>query len=130
MAATTTFNEVNRKQAFDGLVQEVVLVPSKQYTDLESYMDDLVEYLKPQMDEMLRAKDCGIQFYWSVQVNYSTPRMKTVDYDEEENWFRCQEDDANDEDDNETPVYLHPRKNQIKNQEQVAAKMAEARQNH
>ena len=97
MAATTTFHDVNRKQAFDGLVQEVVLVPSKQYTDLESYMDDLVEYLQQQMDEMLRAKGRGIQFYWSVQVKYSTPLMKTVDYDDEENWFRCHDDDDDDE---------------------------------
>ena len=66
MAAKTTFNEVNRKQAFNGLIQEAVLVPSKQYSDLESFMDDLVEYLQPQMDEMLWAKDRGIQFYWSV----------------------------------------------------------------
>ena len=68
MAAKTTFNEVNRKQAFDGLFQQAVLVPSKQYTDLESYMDDLVEYQQPQMDEMLRANGRGIQFNWSVQV--------------------------------------------------------------
>ena len=73
MAATTTFHQVNRKQAFDCLVQEAVLVPSKQYTDLESYMDELVEYLQPQMDKMLLAKGRGIQFNWSVQVKYSTP---------------------------------------------------------
>ena len=128
MPAKTTFNELNRKHAFDGLVQEAVLVPSKQYTDLESFMDNLLEYLQPQMDEMLRAKGRGIQFNCSVPVKYSTPLMKTVDYDDEENWFRCHEDDDDDDDDDETPVYLHSGKLQIKNREQLAAKMAEARQ--
>ena len=84
---TKTFTEVNRKQAFNGLVQEVILEPSKQYIDLESYFDDLVEYLQPQMDKMLQSKGRGLQFWWSVQVRYSTPLMKTVDYDDEENWF-------------------------------------------
>ena len=55
------------------MVQEVVLLPSKQYTDLESYRDAMVEYLQPQMDEMLRAKDRGIQFYRSVQVKSAPP---------------------------------------------------------
>ena len=59
---TTTFNEVNRKQVFNGLIQEVILEPSKQYIDLESYLDDLVEYLHLQMDKMLQAKGGGIQF--------------------------------------------------------------------
>ena len=84
----TTFTEVNRKQAFNGLVQEVILEPSKQYNDLELYLDDMVEYLHPQMDKMLQSKGRGIQFWWSVQVKYSTPFMKAVDYDDEENWFR------------------------------------------
>ena len=128
MAPTTTFQELNRKQAFDGLVQEVVLLPRKQYTDLESYMDDLVEYLQPQMDEMLRAKDLGIQFNWSPHVKYSTPLMKIVDYDKEENLFRCHDDDDEKKEEYDTPVYLHSGKLQIKNREQLAAKMTEARQ--
>ena len=41
----TTFTEVNRKQAFNGLIQEVILEPTKQYIDFESYLHDLVEYL-------------------------------------------------------------------------------------
>ena len=53
--------------------------------------------------------------------------MKTVDYDDEENWFRCHDDDDDDEE-YETPLYLHSGKLQINNREQVAAKMAEARQ--
>ena len=92
-------------------------------------MDDLVEYLQPELDEMLRAKDHGIQFYWSEQVKYRTPLMKTVEYDDEENWFRCHDDyDDDDEEEYETPVSLHSGKIQIKNREQLAAKMAEARQ--
>ena len=83
MATTTiTFNEVNRKQAFDDLIQEVLLELSKEYPDLESYLDDLVEYLQPQMERLLRAKGRGIQFCWSMQEKYSTPMMKTVDNDD------------------------------------------------
>ena len=64
MAAMTTFHEVDRKQAFGGFVQEVILEPNKQYTDLELYLDDLMEYLFPQMDGMLRAKGRGLIFWW------------------------------------------------------------------
>ena len=77
------------------------------------------------MDTMLQSKGRGIQFWWSVQVKYSTPFMKTVDYDDEENWFRCHDDDDEDE---VTPVYLHSGKLQIQNRDQLADKMAEARQ--
>ena len=99
---------------------------SKPYTAFELYLDDLMEYLRPERDKMLRAKGRGIQCNWSVQVKYSTPLMETVEYDEEENWFRCHDDDLDEE--YETPVYIHSGKLQIKNREQLAAKMAEARQ--
>ena len=125
---TTTFTEVNRKQAFNGLVQEVILEPSKQYNDLELYLDDLVEYLHPQMDKMLESKGRGIQFWWSVQVKYSTPFMKAVDYDDEENWFRCHDEDDDDDEDEVTPVYLHTGKLQIQNRDQLSDKLEEARQ--
>ena len=59
-------------------------------------------------------------------MKYSTPLMKIVDDDYEENWFRCHDDD--DDDDDETPVYLHSGKVQIQNRDQLAGKMAEARQ--
>ena len=124
----TTFTEVNRKQAFNGLVQEVILEPSKQYNDLELYLEDLVEYLHPQMNKMLQSKGRGIQFWWSVQVKYSTPFMKTVDYDDEENWFRCHDDDDDDDEDEVTPVYLHSGKLQIQNRDQLSDKIEEARQ--
>ena len=50
MAATTTFHEVDRKQAFKGFAQEVLLEPSKQNNDLELYLDVLKEYLYQEMD--------------------------------------------------------------------------------
>ena len=53
MAAKTTFQEVDRKQAFNGLIQQVDLEPSKKYSDLELYLGDLMEYLHPQMDKFL-----------------------------------------------------------------------------
>ena len=84
MAATDTFHEVERKQAFEGVVQEVLLAPSKQYNDLELYLDGLMEYLHPQMDKMLRAKGRGMVFWWSVQVNYNTPLAKDVEEDDEQ----------------------------------------------
>ena len=129
MATTTTFKEVNRKQAFNRLVHEVLLQPSKPYNHLEFYMDDLMEYLRPEMNRMLRAKARGIQFWWSVQVKYSTPLMMTVDYHDEENWFRCHDDDDDDDDeDDETTVYLHSGKLQFLNREKMAGKREEQRQ--
>ena len=124
MAATVTFHDVERKQAFDGVVQEVLLEPSKQYNDLELYLNDLMEYLHPQMDKMLSAKGRGIIFWWSVQVNYNAPLVKDVDEDDEEQWFDLHDDD----DDEVRPVYLHSGKLQIPNTDFLAAKMAEARQ--
>ena len=71
MAATTTFHEMNRKQSFDAMVQEVLLESSKPYNVLEQYFAELLEYLHPEMDDMLLAKGSGIQFWWGLQVKYS-----------------------------------------------------------
>ena len=106
----------------------MILEPSKEYNDLELYLDDLVEYLHPQMDKILHSKGRGIQFWCSVQLKYSTPLMKIVDYDDEENWFRCQDDYDDDDDEDATPVYLHSGKLRIQNREQLEGKMSEARQ--
>ena len=46
---TSTISEVNRKQAFEGWIQEVALEASKQYNDLEFFLDDLIEDLRPEM---------------------------------------------------------------------------------
>ena len=130
MASMTTFHEVDRKQAFGGFAQEVILEPSKQYPDLELYLDDLVEYLHPQMHKMLQSKGRGIIFWWSVQVKYSPQLMMTVDYDDEDNLFPSHDDEDHDDDDDDedvSPVYLHSGRTQIPNREQMGARMAEAR---
>ena len=62
-------------------------------------------------------------------MKFSTPLMMPVDYDQEENWFRFNyDDDYDDVEDEETPLYLHSGKLQIQNRDQLADKMAEARQ--
>ena len=43
MAAMTVFQEVERKQACDGFAQEVLVEASKQYKDLELYLNGLME---------------------------------------------------------------------------------------
>ena len=109
MEAAGTFNQMDRKQAFIGLLQEVILEPSKQDTDLESYLDELVEYLQPQMDEILRGNGRGFQLCWSVQVKSSTPLMNTVDYDADENWFRCGHDEYDDPDEDAETTVIYTR---------------------
>ena len=63
-------------------------------------------------------------------MKYCTPLMKTVEYDDEENWFMCEhdEDDDNEDEYDETPVYLHSGKLSIPNRERLAEKMEEPRQ--
>ena len=81
------------------------------------------------MDEMLRNKGRGIQFWWSVQVKYSTTLMNTVENDDEKKWFGSGHDEDDDEDDdNETPLHLHSGKLRIPNRDQLPQKMEEARQ--
>ena len=65
-----TFNEVNRKQAFDGWMQEVALESTCGYHDLEMFFDDLADFLRSEMEKMLEGKDVNILFWWSVRVNY------------------------------------------------------------
>ena len=55
--------------------------------------------------------------------------MKTVDYDDEENWVRSHDDEDDDDDEEyETPVDLHSGKFQIKIGKPPAAKLLGARQ--
>ena len=89
----TTFHDVDRKQPFGCFAQELLLEPNKQYTDLELYLNDLMEYLYPQMDEMLPANGRGIIFWWSVQVKYNRALVRDADYDEVENLFPCHDDE-------------------------------------
>ena len=60
---TPTFSEVNRKQAFDGWMQEVALEATIQDYDLEMFLDDLADYLRPEMEKMLEGKDGNILFW-------------------------------------------------------------------
>ena len=61
-------------------------------------------------------------------MKYSTPLMKTVDYVEEENWVACGHEQGEEDDADDTPVYLHWGKRQIPNGDHLAEKMEEARQ--
>ena len=128
MEAKTTFHEVERKQAFDGLIQQVDLEPIKKYNDLELYLGDLMEYLHPQLDKFLKVEGPGIFFWWSVQVNYNPPLVKDVDEDEEEHWDDEHDDEDDDDDDMENPVYLHTGKIYIPTKLHLAEKLEEARQ--
>ena len=74
-----------------------------------------MEYQHPQIARMLRANGRGIQFYWSMQVKYSTALMKPIHYDDEESRFGCGEEEDDNEDDQDNPVYMHSGKVQIPN---------------
>ena len=87
MESKTTFHELDRKQAFDGLIQQEDLEPNKKHSELELYLCDLMEYLHPQMDKFLKVEGPGIFFWWSVQVNYNPPLIKDVKEDDEAHWF-------------------------------------------
>ena len=122
---TPTFSEVNRKQAFDGWMQEVALEASSQYYDLEMYLDDLTEYLSPQMEKMLDGKDGGILFWWSVRVNYNRPWARDVDEDDEEDCFGLHDDE---DEDHAMTVYLHSGKLQVRNRGQLVGRLEEAKE--
>ena len=64
---------------------------------MESYLDDLMEYLYPKMDKILQAKGGG-SYFGGVHVTYKHARPVC---DEDEN----KRDD--DDDDENSPVYLH-----------------------
>ena len=69
--------EVDRKQAFGGLVQEKVLDPSKVYHDLELYFQDPMIYLYTEIDRLLRAKGPDILFWWCAsQVQPATAKKR------------------------------------------------------
>ena len=124
-ATMPPFSEVNRKQAFDGWMQEVALEATSQYYDLEMFLDDLAEYLRPEMEMMLEGKDGNILFWWSVRVNYDDPRGD-VDEDDEEDCFGLNDDE--DDEHQGMSVYLHSGKLQVRNRGQLAGKMQEAKQ--
>ena len=45
MEGKTTFPELDRKQTFAGVIQQVELEPNKKYSDVELYVGDMMEYL-------------------------------------------------------------------------------------
>ena len=64
------FIEVDRKEGFGGLFQQVDLQPRKVYGGLEEYLNALTEHLRALMEPMLKEKG-GINFWLSVQVAYT-----------------------------------------------------------
>ena len=64
------FREVDRKEGFGGLIQQVDLQSRKQYDGLEEYLKDLTIHLKELINPILKHKG-GINFWLSIQVNYS-----------------------------------------------------------
>ena len=89
-------------------------------------MDDIIEYLRPEMEKMLGGNDGGILFCWSVRVNYNGPWVRDVEQDGDE-----QEVGLNDDQDDEhdaMSVYLHSSKIQVRNGGKLARKMQEANQ--
>ena len=101
MQAKTTFHEVYRKQAFDGLIQEVDLEPSKDSNDIELSLAELMEYLHTHI-EMFLQKKRGIFFSWWVEVKDKTPLMKDADAGDKDNWFDQDDDEEDEHDDLET----------------------------
>ena len=68
--AMAAFRELDRKQAFDDWMQQVDLEPNKNYKDLDLYLEELLEFIQPPMEKILKAKDRCIFFWLSVQVKY------------------------------------------------------------
>ena len=125
-ATTPPFSEVNRKQAFDGWMQEVALEATCDYYDLEMFLEDLADYLRREMEKMLEGKDANILFWWSVRVNYNRPWARDDDdEDDEEDCFGLHDDE--DDEHHGTSVYIHSGKLQVRNRGQLAVKMEEAK---
>ena len=125
IATMPSFNEVNRKQAFDGWMQEVALESTCGYHDLEMFLDDLADYLRPEMEKMLEGKDANILFWWSLRVNYYDPWTRDDDEDDEEDCFGL--NDNEDDEHQGMSVYLHSGKLQVRNRAQLTGKMEEAK---
>ena len=64
------FREVDRKEGFGGLIQQVDLQSRKEYGGLEEYLSDLTEHPKELIKPIHKDKG-GINFWLSIQVIYS-----------------------------------------------------------
>ena len=63
------FHEVDREEAFGGLIKQVDLQSSNPHAGLEEYTSGLCEYLKDVIDELIVEKG-PINFWLCVKVNY------------------------------------------------------------
>ena len=90
------------------------------------FLDDLAEYLRPEMEKILEWKNGNILFWWSVRVNSNGPWARDVDEDDEEDWFGHHDDE--DDEHHALSVYLHSDKLQVRNRGQLTVKMEEAKQ--
>ena len=97
MAASDSFHDVERKEAFDGFAQEMLLEASKPYNDLDLYRDDMMVYLQVQMDRMLRAKGRGIVFWFCASQLQPSFGERLLGCDEG-HWFVLRGDDDDDYD--------------------------------
>ena len=99
------FHEVDREEAFGGLIKQVDLQSSNPRAGLEEYTTDLCEYLKEVIAEIIDEKG-PINFWLSVRVNYSHP---------------------SNEEKHGSPVFLHTGKIVITNRDEVEEKLEKAK---
>ena len=98
------FHEVDREEAFGGLIKQVDLQTSNPHAGLEEYTSELCDYLKGVIDELIVEKG-PINFWLSVTVNYSHPSNEAK---------------------KGRPVFLHTGKLVITNREEVEEKLQKA----
>ena len=98
------FHEVDREEAFGGLIKQVDLQSSNPHAGLEEYTSELCDYLKGVIDELIVEKG-PINFWLSVTVNYSHPSNEAK---------------------KGRPVFLHTGKLVITNREEVEEKLQKA----
>ena len=63
-----TFN-IERADAFDGLVQQMDIYPKKPYNNLEDYIRDLTKFLEDECNKLLNVKR-ALSCWMTVEVNY------------------------------------------------------------
>ena len=98
----------------------MVLEPTKQYTDLELYLDDMLEYLYRKMDKIFQLM-VGSSYFSGVSKSKKHPRPAS---DVDDNTY-ANSHEHDDEENN--PFWLHSGKLLLSIRDQLAGKMAEAR---
>ena len=99
------FHEIDREEAFGGLIKQVDLQSSKPHAGLEEYTTGLCDYLKDVIDELIVEKG-PINFWLWVKVNYSHPANEAK---------------------KGSPVFLHSCKLVITNRDEVEEKLEKAK---